>query len=440
MALPAGELTVSGLSRTSILALFLTVSLPCAAERDVRTWPLDAATTLVLVEDHRAPLVYLSIEFPVGSWSEWGRRNGLEEAFEIQLYDPPGRLRARADELAADLSIEVGTHAATIDAACLRDDLADLLELVRDVLTNDAFDKKELTRWKQSSRIEWKSAQKIPQFRLAQARSRLFFADRDPRRLPYEKPRSLVTDRSRLAEVRDTVVRTPGRVIAFAGALDEADARRLATGLLPPPDDEPPPGLAFELQPMTSADRLPAAETESMKRINQTFFHYGRDSVTYEDPRYPAFLVADHVLGGHFHSRISRALRHEGGETYAAYTTGEGGPNQEAYGIGTFTRAENTEATEGKLRDLLAAFHEAGITEEERRAAVGFLLGRRPFSRQSPEQVLSRYLWELRNGLSAGYRDELIDRAAAVPLEQVNAFIREFYDPASFVMLEVRPE
>ena len=35
----------------------------------VATWTVDAGTQGVLVEDHRAPLVAVTIEFPVGTWS-----------------------------------------------------------------------------------------------------------------------------------------------------------------------------------------------------------------------------------------------------------------------------------------------------------------------------------------------------------------------------------
>jgi predicted Zn-dependent peptidase len=176
-----------------------------------------------------------------------------------------------------------------------------------------------------------------------------------------------------------------------------------------------------------------------MPRIEQTFFAYGRHSLTYDDPLYPAFLVADNVLGGHFFSRMYKALRHEGGETYGARTSGSGGVYREGYALVTFTRADNVEVTANKLREIVSVLHEDGITEEERQAAVGFLLGRRPFYRQSPAQVLSRHMWERRHGLPLGFYDELIDRTARIELHEINAFIREFYDPEQFAMLKVAP-
>ena len=82
---------------------------------------------------------------------------------------------------------------------------------------------------------------------------------------------------------------------------------------------------------------------------------------------------------------------------------------------------------------------EHGISAEEREAAAGYLTGRRPFRRQSPDQVLSRYLTERALGLESGFFDDAIERAAHLPLEEVNAFIRRFYDPAAFGLVRVEP-
>ena len=87
---------------------------------------------------------------------------------------------------------------------------------------------------------------------------------------------------------------------------------------------------------------------------------------------------------------------------------------------------------------MLATFRERGITEEERAAAAGYFVGRRAFQRQSPAQVLDRFLWERVRGLAPGARDAAVDRAVALPLDVINEAIRRFYDPAVFTMIRAR--
>jgi predicted Zn-dependent peptidase len=410
-----------------------------AVDRTVERWALDRGTDVVLVRDHRVPVVRVTIELPVGLWSPWAWTNHAGEAFDIQVHDRGGSLRERADELSVDLSIGMGDHAAKIEAECLREDLPAVLDLVRDVIENRDFDVDKLKRWNRNDRLEWDGAQKQPAFRLAQAAARLLYAEDDPRRRDYEKPRPRITDVRSLVAARDVVMRVPGRVIGFAGDLARADAERLAAGLLPEASDVPPPGIEPVLLPMTSPEDLPSEHRETMARIEQAFFAYGRHSLTYDSPQYPAFLVADHVVGGHFFSRMYAALRHEDGQTYGATTIGQGGVHAEGYALLTFTRADNAAVTEDKLREIVRVLHESGVTEDERAAAIDHLRGRRAFDRQAPTQILERHLWERRHGLPDGFLDDLVERAARVPLEDINAFVRDFYDPAHFHLLTLAP-
>jgi predicted Zn-dependent peptidase len=179
--------------------------------------------------------------------------------------------------------------------------------------------------------------------------------------------------------------------------------------------------------------------TVRLRGLTQVRFAYGRPSLPENDPDYPAFLVADHVLGGHFYSRLHRALRHEGGETYAAYTVDLGDVVPDLYLLETFTRTANAAAAERKLREVLRRFHQGGIDEEEREDALGFLLGRPALRRQSPEQRLDRALRERRLGLPAGSDERAAERAATLSLAEINAFIARFFDPERFAMVRAEP-
>ncbi len=49
-------------------------------------------------------------------------------------------------------------------------------------------------------------------------------------------------------------------------------------------------------------------------------------------------------------------------------------------------------------------------------------------------------MWEIRHGLPAGTYDRVMAEAQQVTLEQVNAFVERFYDPAAFTMVTVVPK
>jgi predicted Zn-dependent peptidase len=178
-------------------------------------------------------------------------------------------------------------------------------------------------------------------------------------------------------------------------------------------------------------------ERVELSRLTQVYFAYARDSLAAVVADRPAAMIADHVLGGHFNSRLMAALRLAGGETYDASVLDTGDVEPGVYALETFSRTENAAPTEAKLREVLETFHRDGITEGERAAAAGYALGRLAFGRQSPDQLLRRTMRERRMGLPVGSFEELARKAAALPLEEVNRFIRRFHDPAAFTMVRV---
>lgn len=406
---------------------------------EVHTWQIDEHTSGILVRDSRAPVVYLQLEFPVGTWSRWAREVDLPSAMEIQIHDPEGELRRRSDALAATVSAGASDLHSWMTAWCLKEDLPSLLDLLQDILANERFDRKELKRWKRQAKLWWRASETDVQFRGRKLMAQHLFQPEDPRRRPYEERRSVEIDPERLRRTRDRIVRLPGRTIGLAGNLTAEEAEVVAAGFLPPASHHPFVDTKPWLLPLRPRDQRSDSEAR-IPRLTQVYFGIGREARTYGDGDYPAFVLANHVLGGHFYSRIMVALRHEGGDTYGAFAHAETGIEAGAFVVGSFTRAANAPEAEKKLRDTLRKFHEKGITEEERKDAVGYLTGQVPFDRQAPHQVLRQRLRERRLGLPEGFFDDVPSRAAALTIEEINAFIGEYYDLAMFVMGRVTPE
>jgi predicted Zn-dependent peptidase len=406
----------------------------------VLTWTVDAGTQGALVEDHRAPVVSIAIEFPVGTWSPWAVAHHAEDAFVHQDDDPDRSLLTRADALAATIELSMRDRFASFDLRCLRADLAETAALAKDVLANTRYDVHDLKRAQRERAILWRGNDTDVGFRMGQATARVLYARDDPRRLPYEKLQPGGTDVKELVATRDQLIRFPGRVVAFAGDLTLDEAKRFAEGLLPPPAESAPAGVTPRLSTLTPPASRSRDLSIPIRNLTQVYLAYGRDSIPWTDPRRPALLVADHVLAGHFYSRLYVALRHDAGDTYGVGTKDRGDVVPGSYAATTFTRIDNAGPIEAKLRQAMTLFREHGITEEERAGAIAYLRGNRAFDRQSAGQLLERWLKERRFGLSPGFLDDQIERAAMVSLDDVNAFIRDFYDPAQFSMLRAVPK
>ena len=142
----------------------------------VATWTADEGTLGALVEDHRAPIVELVIEFPVGTWSTWARSRHAEDAFVHQDDDPGHALRKRADALAVSIDLDMGRRHAALDLRFLKSDLAAALALAKDVLANTRYDEHELKRAGREKSILWRGNKTDVAFRMGQAMARRLFS------------------------------------------------------------------------------------------------------------------------------------------------------------------------------------------------------------------------------------------------------------------------
>ncbi|MCY3813046.1 MAG: insulinase family protein [Gammaproteobacteria bacterium] len=408
---------------------------PALAATSPEEWRLDDGTGVVLVEDRRASWAYLAVDFPIGTWSPWARENPAREAFEIQLFDPSGALRRRADALGVALTVEMYNRNARIYGSGLAEDFASLADLMRSVLANRDFDRAELQRWRTLSNLEWDRSTREPAFMRHQAGLRSLFATGDPRRISYEPPRRVVTDPARLLDVRDAIVRLPGRTIAIAGRVARTEAERALAGLVPAAEPASEVLLTPDYLPLTASDGRTV--TVEMPRLTQVYLAMVRHSIPYHDEDYPAYQVTAHVLGGHPYSRLASALRHDEGDTYDASATAPGSPVSGMFRVTTFTRTANAAEVERKMRTVIARLHREGITDAEFDDAVGYLAGRRLFARQTPADELGWLLQERRDGLPDGFFDRVADRASELGLAEVNAFVRRFLDPAAFTTVRV---
>lgn len=431
MSVPGERVLLAGILAATGLACWA----PALAAGSTEEWSRDDGTRVILVEDQRASWAYLAVDFPIGTWSPWALNNPAREAFEIQLFDPSGALRRRADALGVEVTVEMYSHNARIYGSGLAEDFANLADLMRSVLANRDFDRAELQRWRTLRNLEWDRSIREPAFMRYQAGVRSLFAAGDPRRTSYEPPRRVVTEPARLLGVRDAILRLPGRTIAIAGRVTRTEADRALDGLVPDARPAPDVLLAPDYLPLTtSEDRTVTVE---MPRLTQVYLAMVRHSIPYHDEDYPASQVTAHVLGGHPYSRLAMALRHDEGDTYDASATAPGSPAPGMFRVTTFTRTANAAAVERKMRGVIARLHREGITDAEFDDAVGYLAGRRLFARQTPADELGWLLRERRHGLPNGFFDRVADRAADLDLAEVNAFVRRFLDPAAFNTVRV---
>ena len=249
MSVPGERVLLAGILAATGLAYWA----PTLTAGSTEEWSRDDGTRVILVEDQRASWAYLAVDFPIGTWSPWALNNPAREAFEIQLFDPSGALRTRADALGVEVTVKMYSHNARIYGSGLAEDFANLADLMRSVLANRDFDRAELQRWRTLRNLEWDRSIREPASCATKRASGLF-----SRQVTRAEPAT-----SRLAGGNRTGAPTrcarcdpalAGRTIAIAGRVTRTEADRALDGLVPDAKPAPDVLLAPDYLPLTTSE------------------------------------------------------------------------------------------------------------------------------------------------------------------------------------------
>lgn len=406
---------------------------------DLHSWSLDDGTEIHLIEDYRAPLVSIRINFPVNTLMPWVIQNDAETAFVGQLLEPEQRLRRKAENLGVSLYLSMGFGFASIGGSSLEADFEALVSLLRETLNNREYDGDELRERHRNRILGWEATSKNPRTTLYKsALEGLYPVPDDPRHSFYSKPGNITTDSRKLSDIRDRIISVPGRVIAVAGHIDRKTVEELISDLLPEASTE---GIPSEPFPAATSFSPGTVFTITMDQLTQVYLGLVRDGVTINSEDYPKVRIANHILGGTFSSRLYEKLRHESGDTYSANLNQVFGLHEPGMLLlNTYTRADNEGVAVEKLRSVLSEISKNGVTQDEVDAALAYLNGRLLFASETPLDIAVSWATYRVYGLPGNFQELMLEKASKLTLDEINSFISDFYNPDRFALVRVVPE
>ena len=101
-------------------------------------------------------------------------------------------------------------------------------------------------------------------------------------------------------------------------------------------------------------------------------------------------LLANHIFGGGFTSRLVEEVRVKRGLTYAISSGFSRSFHQGAFVIGTFTQTDTTTEIVEVIFDVLTRYRSTGGTETELETAVNYLTGLYPLSLETCEHIAGK--------------------------------------------------
>ena len=276
----------------------LRVKLPKPVEAD-----LPNGLHLMVLEDHRLPRVAFQIIIPgAGGYFDPPAMIGLS-TYTAQMMRE-GTTTKSSQQISQELetmsaNVTVGSSVsgpfATVSGGALVENLPRLFELSADILLNPSFPADELERLKVRTRTGLIQQRTQPGFLSAEMFSKVIFGDHPAGRISATPATLDAITREAMVDYHRTRFVPDHALIAFAGDITLADARKMVEAKLGAWKKS---GAA---KPSTTQPPLPGpAKVYLVARPNsvQTSLAVGTQSMVRTDPDYVPLTVANRVLGG----------------------------------------------------------------------------------------------------------------------------------------------
>jgi zinc protease len=345
------------------------------------------------------------------------------------------------DKLKAEVMINGGFTLATATINVPRENLAAALKLVAEVLREPAFPVSELDTLVKQQITSIESQRQDPQAKVMEFMGQTFDA------FPAGHPSAYRSYETRINDLKTAKVED---LKAFHAAFYGADhATFAASGDF---DAKEIQGLVIELfgawESATPYERIPARlkEVAGQAKVLGTpdkqmaFFLAGeRWAMQDTDPDYPAFLVADRILGGGtLKNRLADRLRQKEGFSYGVgsfVNTSSQDPvtSWQAYAI---YAPQNMARLEAAFQEELQKALKDGFTQEELEFARNTWLQGEEAQRQEDKEIAGWLNNALFLGRSVLFQAELEAKVKALTLAEVNAALRKYLDPAKLVVVK----
>ncbi len=438
----AAALPVCLLNVVPLAAQFPTRPPPPTELRAMQLPPFDEATLtnglqIVVVENHRLPLVSVSLTMLGGASHDPAGKEGLASLTSDVLLR--GTASRTADEMAAEiesvgsrLNASAGTDFFSLSTTVLKEHLGLGFDLMGDVLLRATFPDEEvdLARTRILSGLRAQEAQ--PAFLAGKYFDAALYGEHQYGRTATSTSVGSITKEDVVGFAAD-LLRPGGAVLVVSGDISMAEARDMVGRYLAEWSGTPVDNRSGDVPDARPTEILLVNRSGSA----QSNILVGNLTMRPGDADYYATVVANKIFGGGVDARLFLILREQNGWTYGAYSSHNRPEGVGRFRANTEVRAEVTDSALAEILHQMQRLRTEPVPDEELQGAKGFLVGSFPLSIQTPQQIAARVRSVRLLGLGDDYLRTYRERLAAVDADGVMSVARRHIRPDSAVVVVV---
>jgi len=415
-------------NRAPVNKEILKVTLPKPKEAD-----LSNGVHLIVLEDHRAPLVTLQMIIDgAGGYYDPPSTPGLAGFTATLMREgtqskTSEQLSEELDRLAATVGAGAGISSpfASVTGSGLTTNLDTVLALMADVLMHPSFPQAEIDRYKTRTAAGLMQQRSQPGFLAQERLAHVVYGDHPSARISPTPAALQALTRDALVEFHKTHYTPDHAILAISGDITADQVKQLAErafgawqksgqALTAPANPAPISGSSIQL-----VDRPKSVQTTLM---------VGTQSIARTDPDYDALTVANRILGGP-EARLFEHLREQKGYTYGASSSFSSGRTIGSWIASTDVRTEVTDPALTDLIDEIRQMRDVPVTDKElsdqkRSIVAGFAR-----TLESTGAVLNDFIDSYVYKLPADYWDKYPDRINAVTTADVQRVAKKYWAP-----------
>jgi zinc protease len=395
--------------------------------------------TVVVVEDHRLPLVSYRLAFRIGGAFDPPGLPGLIDLLAGLLPEGTESRTSReiAEEVArigASLSAGANSDYTIVAASALAQFNDRILELMADVVLNPSFPENEVELARQNTKESLRQQRAQPAFLASEMVSRVMFGDH-PYSIVAPTPESIDrSSREEFVNFHKSKIVPNSAVFIIVGDVQHDDILRRIESLYSTWKRGEDLVTDFPAPPIRTTRTAYLIDRPGSAQSNIVIANTG---ITRTSPDYFPLLLMHTVLGANASSRLFMNLREEKGYTYGAYT------NLDARRTaGTFraTAEVRTPVTGDSLKEFfyeLNRIRNDRVSEKEIADAKAYLTGVFPIRLETQEGLTDQLVQIKMLRLPDNYLQIYRDRVQAITIDEIQRVAQKYVKPDEAALIVV---
>ena len=403
---------------------------------DYKTFKLPNGLTVIVVENHKVPVVSYSLTLNVTLPREGNAAGYVQLAGELLRAGTTNRTKAEIDEAVDFIGAYLETYSKGIYGRSLTKHSDELLSVMSDVLLNPTFPQEELDKLVTQYKTSIQANKQEPRAIAENVAGVLVYGKEDPYAeiMTEETLDNVTVDLCR--NYYESYFRPGKAYLVIVGDISVKEAKKQAKQYFGKWKDAPVPQNLFPYPNCYNEPKVVVANKEGAEQSVVMVTH--EVMLTPGHPDAIKARVMNAILGGgSFNARLFQNLREDKAFTYGAYSQLE---TDERVGSFSASAEVRTSVTDSAITEILKEMERMRtelVTDEELQLVKNVIAGDFGRSLEDPQTVARFALNIERYNLPKDYYETFLQKVEKVTKEDVREMAMKYLKPDRAVILAV---